>query len=370
MHITLLIPSLVGGGAEKVAIYLANEFIRSGNSVDIVTLRLDHTTKLKLNSRIKIKCLKAKKMSLAVFEFSKFLKKKNTDIVLSFMTDSNIVAAISIMFLKRKPKLFLTKHSTYTKSENFFPKWLQLLAPYIVPVLYKRANKVICVTEGVAKDFQLRFNFPAESLEVIYNPLMAKEILDKSQKELEPQAILEKTIGKKIILAIGRLVPAKNFSLLINAFKELNAKQSSHLVILGEGYLRKELTEQIHNLGLNDNVDMPGFIDNPYPWFKVADLFVLSSDYEGFGLVLAEALICGVPILSTNCEHGPSEILDNGKLGMLVPCGDMKSLVTGMISQLHNPLDVDATEKIREFDPKSIAGRYLELFKENKLKNN
>ena len=115
---------------------------------------------------------------------------------------------------------------------------------------------------------------------------------------------------------------------------------------------------------------MPGFIDNPYPWFKVADLFVLSSDYEGFGLVLAEALICGVPILSTNCEHGPSEILDNGKLGMLVPCGDMKSLVTGMISQLHNPLDVDATEKIREFDPKSIAGRYLELFKENKLKNN
>nr|WP_241878977.1 glycosyltransferase [Psychrobacter sp. PraFG1]UNK05619.1 glycosyltransferase [Psychrobacter sp. PraFG1] len=139
-----------------------------------------------------------------------------------------------------------------------------------------------------------------------------------------------------MVLAVGRLTHQKDFATLIHAFKKVLKNKACNLIILGEGELRCELEKLIKDLNLQDNVQLPGFVNNPYAWMSKADLFVLSSIYEGFGNVLVEAMACGTPVVSTDCPSGPSEILENGRWGSLVPTNDPDSLAEAILKALNN----------------------------------
>ena len=165
-----------------------------------------------------------------------------------------------------------------------------------------------------------------------------------------------------MVLAIGRLNPQKRFNTLIAAFASLSATRPARLAICGVGPLEQALKDQAEALGVADRVSFLGFQDNPLKFLKRADLFVLSSRFEGFGNVLVEALACGVPIVSTNCPHGPAEILDNGRFGRLVPVDDAAAMAEAMNAMLDDPTPADLLiDRSREYSPAVVVDRYLAI---------
>ena len=150
---------------------------------------------------------------------------------------------------------------------------------------------------------------------------------------------------------------------MIEAFALLPGSLNAKLTILGEGALRPELEALVRKLGLQGRVAMPGFALDPYPWYRTADLFVLSSKWEGFGNVIVEALECGVPVVSTDCASGPAEILENGRIGRLVPIQDPAALSAGIVESLTKPVDQDLLmRRARDFSVGVIAEQYLAYF--------
>ena len=140
-----------------------------------------------------------------------------------------------------------------------------------------------------------------------------------------------------VVLAVGKLIARKDFSVLLTAFARLLARRPARLVVLGEGRLRHKLLALAKELRLEECVDFPGFQENPYAFLAKADLFVLSSRNEALPTVLIEAMACGCPVVSTDCPFGPREILEDGRLGPLVPVGDAVALAAAMARVLDEP---------------------------------
>ncbi|MFN3591959.1 MAG: glycosyltransferase, partial [Thermaurantiacus sp.] len=163
------------------------------------------------------------------------------------------------------------------------------------------------------------------------------------------------------ILTAGRMKPQKNHALLIRAFARLELP-SARLAILGDGRSEAATRALVAEMDLQTRVLMPGFVADPGPWLRSADLFVLSSDYEGFGNVLVEALAAGLPIVSTDCPFGPAEILEHGCYGRLVPVGDEGALAAAMADALAEDHDRAALRRrAADFAPDVAARRYASL---------
>ena len=168
---------------------------------------------------------------------------------------------------------------------------------------------------------------------------------------------------RTVLIGVGRLVAAKDFATLIRAFAQAARVRDLYLIILGEGPLRTELSLLGASLGVADRLDMPGFIARPLPFISRSAAFVLSSRFEGFGNVLAEALACGVQTVSTNCPFGPAEILADGRFGRLTPVGDVESMAKAILLALDEPIE-PAILRARgvSFSIKACAAAYLSLF--------
>jgi glycosyltransferase involved in cell wall biosynthesis len=227
-------------------------------------------------------------------------------------------------------------------------------------VLYKRTKAVVTVSKGVAEDLK-SLGLNSKNFKVIYNPMDIADIKKKAKEDPKHEWLENKS--QPILLGVGRLTYQKDFAMLIKAFSKICKNTDARLIILGEGEERKNLQKLVNKLGLQDHVDMPGFVDNPYAYMSKAEVFVLSSRYEGFGNVLVEAMACGTPVVSTNCPVGPSEILDKGKYGKLVPVGDVEAMEKAIIETLHNlKLSADELQKrASHFSVERATDRYLQL---------
>jgi glycosyltransferase involved in cell wall biosynthesis len=203
--------------------------------------------------------------------------------------------------------------------------------------------------------------FAYSQIRVIYNPAATG-----TQLQPETKSARQKLWGIGFdhhILSVGTLKEQKDHATLIRAFALLPMTLNAKLTILGEGGLRSELEALVQQLGLQGRVALPGFEVDPYPWYQTADLFVLSSRWEGFGSVIVEALECGVPVVSTDCQSGPAEILENGRIGNLVPIQDPEALAASISEALKNPIDRNLLiNRARDFSVSSIADQYLDYF--------
>jgi glycosyltransferase involved in cell wall biosynthesis len=165
-----------------------------------------------------------------------------------------------------------------------------------------------------------------------------------------------------VILGAGRLTAQKDFPTLIRAFALARAAQPMRLILLGEGELREPLRALAADLGIAAQVDLPGFVENPYAFMSRAHVFVLSSAWEGFGLVLVEAMACGTPVVSTDCPAGPAEILMGGRFGRLVPVGDAGAMAEAIRATLADPLPADRLRsRAGDFSLEKIGDEYFEL---------
>lgn len=166
----------------------------------------------------------------------------------------------------------------------------------------------------------------------------------------------------QVLVTAGRFVAEKDFPTLLRAFAILRARRPLGLLILGDGDLRTQLVELANDLGISRDIAMPGFAGNPFAYLARGDVFVLSSISEGLPTVLVEAMACGTPVVSTDCQSGPAEILDGGRYGPLVPVGDAEALAAAIESELDHPTDADMLKaRARQFSGEAAATAYLAL---------
>jgi glycosyltransferase involved in cell wall biosynthesis len=264
----------------------------------------------------------------------------------SFLESPNF---ISVLLKRRFPNgIFIGSSRT---SVFLYNRIFQLLYP-----CYRHLDAFIVNSQANQRLFVDKFGLAAEKVFFIPNPIDFTSISRLAAETLPAQ--LAGMIGKKpLIIAVGRLVKQKNFALLLRAFACMSAsKKDAELIILGEGPERQALLSQAKRLGINERLTMPGKVANPYVWMANSDLFVLSSNFEGWPNALIEALVIGLPVVACDCPTGPAEILQNGAFGRLVPANDVGSLAAAMTKQLSQ--GKTKYPFLDEWDAETIARRY------------
>ena len=258
------------------------------------------------------------------------------------------------------PRIVLGVHNALSPGLTELPWWRRRARLRTLRRAYPRADAVIAVSDGVAADLAARVPLPPGRLHVIHNPIPAVDSVpaDAAAASVHPWLAPGQP---PVILAAGRLTRQKAFDTLIRAFALLTGRPNARLLILGEGSERPALEALARELGVGDRVALPGFVPSPRAHMARAALFVLSSDWEGFGNVLVEAMSTGTPVASTDCPSGPREILADGALGPLVPPGDPAALAAAMAAVLAAPPVPPARlrARARDFAPERVAARYL-----------
>jgi glycosyltransferase involved in cell wall biosynthesis len=200
---------------------------------------------------------------------------------------------------------------------------------------------------------------PIQKVRVIYNPVVSPELYEKADAPVEHPWF--QPHQPPVVLAAGRLVALKGYDTLLRAFARVRQETPARLVILGEGPERPNLERLAAELGVAADVDMPGFDPNPFRYMKRAGVFVLSSRYEGLPNVLIQALACGCPVVSTDCPSGPSEILDGGRYGALVPVDDVEAMAGAIVRALLGQVAPAPSAWLEQFRVEVVAEQYLRV---------
>ena len=335
--IAIIISSLRGGGAERVAINIANNFSERFKKVYLIILVNKIKYQLKVNKKVKIINLDSKKTRFSVFPLLNNLNKYQPRYILSIMRDSNLVLGVCSYFLNFKSKLIFREANTFDQfeKENFF---LKNIVRIICIIFYNRSRNFIANSIDTKNSLNHFLFIKKDFISVINNPVFSDDFNYENIEISDDKWIRDERI--KVILGMGRLSTQKDFATLIKAFSLVIKKNKKcRLIICGEGNERKYLLSLIKDLDLIDYVKIIGFIHNPYSYLKGADIFCLTSLWEGFGNVIVESLALGTTVISTSCKGGPKEILINEKIGKLVPIKDDLFLSKAIIEELDNPSD-------------------------------
>ena len=356
MKICLLTGNLGSGGIGRVYLNLSQAFLYTGNSVDIYMIK-PITDRIDLIPKGVNIFLGSGSHRFGFFELFKYINREKPDLLISPRAHTNLLAIILKLIKGKNLKVFLTFHTNHHQDEQKKWAWLN---KHIV----RFADCLIAVSHGVASQIEQDWNLKRGTVKIIYNPIW-DEKFEVQKNDLVNHPWLEKKEepSRRIIISVGRLTKAKNYELLIRAFVLLNAKIESKLIILGDGEDRENISALINHLGMQDLIDLPGKVPNPLAYMAKADLFVLSSIWEGLPTVLVEALGVGLPIVSTNCPFGPAEILENGKYGSLVATNDVDELADAMYKRLSSVTDpVTQNRRAYDFSFQSSAKEYLALY--------
>lgn len=357
--LAIFLPTLMGGGAEKVMVTLANEFIERGVDVDLVLAKAEGPYLSEINQRIRVVDLNSKRQFFCLIPLLKYLRKERPSVMLSALSTANIVAVVARLLSRTSFRLVISERAVSSIALKDNRSYQSRVLPFLMRIAYPMADAVIAVAHGVADDLIQNFNVNPVRVKVVYNPVVTAELLDLSKNRFEHESFDGPDIS--VVLSVGRLTSQKNFNLLIRAFAELTNKRNLCLVILGEGELRQDLEGLAKELGIASKVYFPGFVLNPFMWMRRASVFVLSSDYEGLPGALIQAMACGTPVVSTNCPSGPSEILEDGKWGRLVAVNDSKALSKAIMETLKEKTPPDVKLRAQYFDVKHGADGYQKL---------
>ncbi|MDJ0944221.1 MAG: glycosyltransferase [Kiloniellales bacterium] len=362
--IAFLLPDLGGGGAESMIVRLANAFAARGYRVDLVVFQAEGPNHAAVSPGVREISLGVTWWPASPLAIRRYLSRERPDLLISALFHANIFALTARLLLPFTATRFvvternmLSVHVRYSKrkTRHFF-----FLAARL---LYRFADKVVGVSRGVAEDIGRIARLPADKVTWIYNPTASPECLARAEAAVD-DPWLDKA-KPPVILNVGRLEPQKDQANLLRAFAKLPPDQRGSLLILGAGSLQDELEGLSRELGIDHQVRFAGYIDNPLAYMRRADLYVLSSLYEGFPNALVEALLCGLPIVSTDCPSGPGEILGANEFGLLVPERDPEAMaraITRSLARRWNP--EGQRSRALEFSLERSADQFEELVRQ------
>jgi glycosyltransferase involved in cell wall biosynthesis len=360
MKIAFFYRELNQGGIQRMLIDCTNYFAENGYDVSFVLMKRSDDYDELLDPRINVIYFESIKKHKLYSSFAKILKRENFDVLYSATPALNIFTIMTKMFCRSKTKIVISEHNNtlvFFRNMDFTISKLTYLS---IPLLYRYADEIIAVSKGVGESLQKVALLPASRIKVIHNPAYSPIIKEQLKIQAEHEWFNDAQVP--VIITVGRLTEAKNHALLLEAMSLLLKRRQARLIILGEGHLRPMLTDKIKTLKLENSVRLEGFIVNPVSWICKSDVFVLSSDYEGFGIVLVEALAAGTTIVSTDCDYGPDEILGN-TYGYLVPVGSAEELASKMEYAIDNQLDKNLLrERAEQFSVENIMKQYINMF--------
>ena len=296
---------------------------------------------------------------MSLLRFIRYLRRDRPSVVMSALLRPNVVTLAAKTLFRGNSRVLVRQDISLSDSfanNSFRNRMMWRLFKCLLPV----AEGIISVSQGVADD--LRAVIPSASHKVItiYNPVVWPDHEGKAAAPVGHSWFSDSTTP--VVLSVGRLAPQKDFETLLRAFAQVVACRPARLVILGEGPERQSLSVLTEQLGLTQHVEMPGFCANPYAYMSKSNVFALSSRYEGLPTVLVEAMACGTPVVSTDCRSGPSEILEGGKWGRLVPVGDWRAMAGAILETLDNPTPSDQViARASDFSAEASIDRYLEV---------
>tara|TARA_B100000073_G_scaffold346571_1_gene358281 strand:- start:942 stop:2078 length:1137 start_codon:yes stop_codon:yes gene_type:complete len=366
-----LVPTLEIGGAEISTIVLINKLSKENNIINILTCKEDGVLRKTIDSKVRIIELPHKKLSRCVFSISSHIKKFKPNVIFSIIFNCNIIAMFSTFISRHQClKIISERQSTFIslREYSFFNRQIIKIISLIA---FSYSDKIIAVSNGVKNDLAQIFPLIKPKILTIYNGFNIKKINKEIIKKPENDKFnnLKKRKNTKILLACGRLADQKGFISLIKASIILKKYINFHLFIIGEGPQRNELEKFISKENLKEYISLIGKVDNPFTFMAKSDLFILSSKSEGLPGVIIQALICNTQVISTDCPHGPREILQNGLYGNLVKVNDHIQLAKGIIHQLNNPILYDKEEIKNKYDIECTIKEYKKILNTSNVRD-
>ena len=357
VKISLLMISFAGGGVTRVMLSLAEGLLSRGIAVDLLVLRASGEFLLQLPKGARVVDLHAASTLAALLPLIRYLRRERPAALLSATTRINCAVVWAWLLTGRHGQLVLSEHTT----PSHFLRTQRGISARLVPRLmrwsYPHASAVVAVSRQVAEDVAACAALDPSQVRVVHNPVVSEQLYAQSKAPVqhpwfEPGA-------PAVILAVGRLSVEKDFPVLIRAFARVRKQRDARLLILGEGAERAALQADIDRLGLAGDVQLAGFVDNPYAYMRAAAMVVLSSRTEAMPTVLIEALACGATVVATDCPHGPAEILEGGRWGRLVPVGDVQAMALAIEAALATPRDGRGRERAAHFSRQAAVTGYL-----------
>lgn len=359
MRVSILLPDLRGGGAERVAVNLANSFAQRGYVVDMVLMSAAGDFLSDLRPEITVVDLQAKRLHGCLLPLVRYLRLARPDALLANMWPLTVIALWARKLARVRTRVVVAEHTTWSRAEIVNSAATRWQVRSTMHFAFPGADGVVAVSQGAADDLARFARINRDAISVIYNPVDG-EAYSSVGDQLDPPAWWTGTHRR--VLAVGTLKAIKDYSTLLAAFAKLRQQVDARLLILGEGECRGALEAQAKQLEIDGSVFMPGFVKDLAPYYQRADVHVLSSTGEGLGNVIIEALAAGTPVVSTDCPSGPREILCDGQYGRLVPVGNAEALAAAIAESLSVTHDREALKAwAKNFSIDKAADRYLEL---------
>lgn len=352
-------PSLFGAGGQRSMLNLAHGMAECGYAVDLVLAQAEGPFLAEVRSSVRVVDLKASRAITSLPALVRYLKCEQPEAMLSVFGYVNIIALWARRLAGVRTRLFVNEQNTVSFEAGNASRWRGRLTPGLIKRFYPWADAVIGNSQGVVDDLSQVTGLPRERIKMLYNPVVTPEVREKAQASLDHPWF--KSDQPPVLLAVGRLQVQKDYPTLIRAFAQVRQTQPVRLLILGEGSERPLLEALIKELGLEQDVSLPGFVMNPYAYMARAALFVLSSRWEGLPTVLIEALCCGTPVVATDCPSGPREILSDGKYGQLTAVGDVDALARAIAMTLADKRSSPPAESWHPYDLETVVSQYTTL---------
>lgn len=360
-RLTVLTSTLGGGGAQRSMVRLAGGLAERGFDVDLVLGRRDEDDHYRgeVSDAVRIVDLGASRALFSVPALIRYLRRERPVAMVTSLDYMNVLGVWARRVARVRTRVVVNEQNTFSVVVDNGTRRRKRLLPWLVRQSYRRADGIAGVSDGVCDDLASYLGLPRERVTTIHNPVVVPEIATMAAEPIDHPWFGPD--GLPVLLAVGRLAPQKDFETLLHAFAKLRTTHPARLLVLGDGDERAKLEALVARLGLEKDVSLPGWAVNPYPYMASADLFVLSSLWEGLPTVLIEALYCGLPIVATDCPSGPREILAGGRFGALVPVGDVDALARAMADALDGDVPKPVPESWAPYRQDVVADRYLSL---------
>jgi glycosyltransferase involved in cell wall biosynthesis len=345
-------------GVDRLIAHLVPAIARRGYPVDVLKIRGHGPHFEAVPPGVRLVDLGTKHVYSSFSALVDYMKRCQPTVMLTDKDRVNRTALLARRWSRAPLRMVVSSGTTISidlANRGRFERWLQ---KYSMRYIYPWADNIIVTSKGVADDMTAFTGLGRERINVIPCPVVPDDHFKRRMPR--PDHPWFQPDASPVILGVGELGPRKDFAMLIHAFAKLRVRIPCRLVIIGRGKNRDRLLATAQQLGVAEDVDLPGFLPNPYPYMAHAGLLAMTSRWEGLGFVLIEALAVGTPVVATDCPSGPSEILDGGRYGRLVPVGDVDGLSQAMYATLMDPLPADfLQEAARPYEIENSTTAYL-----------
>ncbi len=309
---------------------------------------------------VRVVDLKAGRVLSSLPMLARYLREEKPVGMVSALDHANVVALWASRLAGGQSRVAVCMQNTPSQDAHHASSIQGRLTPLAMKLFYPWATGIVGVSQGVVDDF-IKLTGIRQRVQVIHNPVVTPDLFRRAKEPVEHPWL--QPGQPPVLLGVGRLTRQKNFPNLVRAFAEARGQHRCRLMILGEGEERPALEALVRELGLEAEVSLPGFVQNPYAYMKRAAMFVLSSDWEGLPTVLIEALALGTPVVATDCPSGPMEILRGGTLGRLVPMKNSSALAQAIAATLAEPPRPVSEAAYAGYTQEVVVNQYLQLLR-------